>query len=108
MPVSLVLRTRWERKKNTLYILKAATAPKDITDSREPPEIVQVEKNKNPVQLSTQTGLRWFHVVWKRLGVSEWVDRPSPHCTFLSDGFPMVLWGRHLVVAGTEEGGVLH
>lgn len=77
-----------------------------MTDSREPPEIVQVKKN--PVQLSTQKGLRWLHVVWKRLGVSEWVDRPPPHCTFLSDGFPMVLWGRHLVVAGTEEGGVLH
>lgn len=106
MPVSFVLRTRWERKKNTLY-LKSYHCSKDMTDSREPPEIVQVKKN--PVQLSTQKGLRWLHVVWKRLGVSEWVDRPPPpHCTFLSDGFPMVLWGRHLVVTGTEEGGVLH
>lgn len=75
MPVSFVLRTRWERKKNTLY-LKSYHCSKDMTDSREPPEIVQVKKN--PVQLSTQKGLRWLHVVWKRLGVSEWVDRPPP------------------------------
>lgn len=98
------------RERKTLYILKATTAPKDMTDSREPPEIVQVKKIKNKFQSIFPLKRVWDGSMLSGRGLvfPNGSITPPPHHTCLSDGFPMVLWGRHLIVAGTEEGGVLH
>lgn len=46
------------------------------------------------------------HSRWKNVNRSSAQKRLS--WLFLSHGLAVVLWGRHLIVAGTEEGGVLH